>query len=127
MAHKTLLTNSYILTGPKKYNNQQDRFDLDDRLNQMKFNEIIENSDSDFENVKLTNFDLIHNECNGGELSYSRGYYQTLFKENADQKQKNSFISSAIKCHRDDALIEKKIINEHFIQKLEKKNFFCPI
>ena len=132
MAHKTLLTNSYIPTRPKKYNNQQDRFDLDDRLNQMKFNEIIENSDSYFENVKLTNFDLIHNECNGSELSYSRGYYQTLFKEKldseiTDQKQKNSFISSAIKCHRDDVLIEKKIIDEHFIQKLEKKNFFCPI
>ena len=57
--------------------------------------------------------------------------YQT-FKENldseiTDQKQKNSFISSAIKCHRDDVLIEKKIIDEHFIQKLEKKFFFCPI
>ena len=129
MAHKTLLTNSYIPTRPKKYNNQQDRFDLDDRLNQMKFNEIIENSDSYFENVKLTNFDLIHNECNGSELSYSRGYYQTLFKEKldseiTDQKQKNSFISSAIKCHRDNVLIEKKFIGGHFIQKLEEKNFF---
>ena len=107
------VTNSYIPTRPKKYNQQQDRFDLDDRLNQMKFNEIIENSDSYFENVKLINFDLIHNECNGIELSYSRGYYQTLFKEKldseiTDQKQKNSFISSAIKCHRDDVLIEKK-------------------
>ena len=113
----------------KKYNQQRGRFDLDDRLNQMKFNEIIENSDSYFKNVKLTNFDLIHNECNGSELSYIRGYYQTLFKENldseiTDQKQKNSFISSAIKCHRDDFLIEKKIIDEHFIQKLEKKYFF---
>ena len=93
----------------------------------MKFNEIIENSY--FENVKLTNFDLIHNECNGSELSYSPGYYQTLFKEKLDsetidQKQKNSFISSAIKCHRDDVLIEKKIIDEHFIQKSEKKNIF---
>ena len=130
MAYKTMfVTNSYIPTWPKKYNQQQDRFDLDDRLNQMKFNEIIENSDSYFENVKLTNFDLIHNECNGSELSYSRGYYQTLFKEKldseiTDQKQKNSFISSAIKCHRDDVLIEKKIIDEHFIQKLEKKIFF---
>ena len=93
----------------------------------MKFNEIIENSDSYFENVKLTNFDFIHNESNGSELSYS--YYQTLCKEKldseiTDQKQKDSFISSAIKCHRDDILIEKKIIDEHFIQKLEKKIFF---
>ena len=86
MAHKTLLTNSYIPTRPKKYNNQQDRFDSDDRLNQMKFNEIIENSDSYFENVKLTSFDLIHNECNGSELSYSRGYYQTYLKKRLIQK-----------------------------------------
>ena len=129
MAYKTMaLTHSYIPIQPKKYNYRQDRFDLDDRLHQMKFNEIMENSDSYFENVKLTNFDLIHNECNGSELSYSHRYYQTLFKEKldseiTDQKQKNSFISSAIKCHRDD-VIEKKIIDEHFIQKLEKKIFF---
>ena len=95
----------------------------------MKLNEIMENSDSYFENVKLTNFDLIHNKCSGSELSYSRSYYQTLFKEKldseiTDQKQKDSFISSAIKCHRDDVLIEKKIFDEHFIQKLEKKFFF---
>ena len=132
MAHKTLLTNSYIPTRPKKYNNQQDRFDLDDRLNQMKFNEIIENSVSYFENVKLTNFDLIHNECNGSELSYSRGYYQTLFREKldseiTDQKQKNSFISSAIKCHRDDVLIEKKLLRNISFKSLKKKFFFRPI
>ena len=130
MAYKTMLvTNSYIPTQPKKYNYRQDRFDLDDRLNQMKFNEIMENSGFYFENVKLTNFDFIHNDCNGSDLSYSRSYYQTLFKEKldseiTDQKQKNSFISSVIKCHRDDVLIEKKIIDEHFIQKLEKKKFF---
>ena len=72
---------------------------------------------------------MIHNDCNGSDLSYSRSYYQTLFKEKldseiTDQKQKNSFISSAIKCHRDNVLIEKKIIDEHFIQKIEKKIIF---
>ena len=129
MAHKTLLTNSYIPTRPKKYNQQQDRFDLDDRLNQMKFDEIIENSDSYFENVKLSNFDLIHHECRGGELSFSKKHYQTLYKEKLnseiiDSKQKSSFISSAIKCHRDDAIVENKIIDEHFLKNLEKKIFF---
>ena len=132
MAYATRLTKSYILTQPKKYNNKKTKFDLDDRLRQMNFNEIMENSDSYFKNVKLTNFDLIHNKCSGRELSYSYtfcSYYQTLFKEKldseiTDQKQKNSFISSAIKCHRDNVLIEKKIIDEHFIQKLEKENIF---
>ena len=82
MAHKTLLTNSYIPTRPKKYNQQQDRFDLDDRLNQMKFDEIIENSDSYFENVKLSNFDLIHNECRGSELSFSKNTIRLYIKKN---------------------------------------------
>ena len=129
MAHKTLLTNSYIPTRPKKYNQQQGRFDLDDSLNQMKFDEIIENSDSYFENVKLSNFDLIHHECRGGELSFSKKHYQTLYKEKLnseiiDSKQKSSFISSAIRCHRDDVIVEKRIVDEHFLKNLEKKNFF---
>ena len=126
MAYRTLLTNSYIPTRLKKYNQQQDRFDLDDRLNQMKFDEIIENSDSYFENVKLSNFDLIHHECRGGELSFSKKHYQTLYKEKLnsefiDSKQKSSFISLAIKCHRDDVIVEKRIIDEHFLKNLEKK------
>ena len=128
MAHK-LLTNSYIPTRPKKYNQQQDRFDLDDRLNQTIFNEIIENSDSYFENVKLSNFDLIHHECRGGEFSFSKKHYQTLYKEKLnsefiDSKQKSSFISSAIRCHRDDVIVEKRIIDEHGFKNLEKNFFF---
>ena len=119
MALRALLTNSDIPTRPKKYNQQQDRFYLEDRLNQMKFDEIIKNSDSYFENVKLSNFNLIHHECRGGELSFSKKHYQTLYKEKLnsefiDSKQKSSFISSAIKCHRDDVIVEKRIIDENF-------------
>ena len=95
----------------------------------MKFNEIIENSDSYFENVKLTNFDLIHNECRGSEFSFSKKHYQTLYKEKLnseliDSKQKSSCISLAIKCHRNDVIVEKRIIDEHFFKNFEKKIFF---
>ena len=95
----------------------------------MKFNEIIENSDSYFGNVKLTNFDLIHNECSGSELSFSKKHYQTLYKEKVnsefiDSKQKSSFISSAIRCHRSNVIIEKRMVDEHFLKNLEKKFFF---
>ena len=41
-----------------------------------------------------------------------------------DLKQKSSFISLAIKCHRDDVIVEKKIIDEHFLKNLKKKFFF---
>ena len=129
MAYRTLLTNSYMPTRPKKYDQQQGRFDLDGRLNQMKFYEIIKNLDSYFENVKLSNFDLIHHECRGGELSFSKKHYQTLYKEKLnsefiDLKQKSSFISSAIKCHRDNVIVEKGIIGEYFLKNLEKNFFF---
>ena len=95
----------------------------------MKFDEIIENSDSYFENVKLSNFDLIHHECRGGEFSFSKKHYQTLYKEKLnsefiDPKQKSSFISLAIKCHRDNVIVKKRIIDEHVLKNLEKKIFF---
>ena len=120
------LTNNYIPTRPKKKMNKDDRFDLYDRLLQMIFDEVIENSDLYFETVKITNFDLINHQCEGTELSHSKEYYQTIFKEKLDleiidEEKKSSFISSSIQCHRDDVFIEKKIIDEHFIQNLEKK------
>ena len=98
----------------------------------MKFDEIIESSDSYFENVKLSNFNLIHHKCRSGELSFSKKHYQTLYKEKLnsefiDSKQKSSFISSAIKCHRDDVIVEKRIIDEHFLKNLEKFFFFYLI
>ena len=72
---------------------------------------------------------MIHNECRGSELSFSKKHYQTLYKEKLnseiiDSKQKSSFISSAVKCHRDDVIVEKKIIDEHFLKNLEKKKYF---
>ena len=37
--------------------------------------------DSYFENAKIIDFDLIHNECKGDDLEFDRKYYQTLFKK----------------------------------------------
>ena len=44
----------------------------------MIFNEIIQNPDQHFEKTFITNFDLIHHQCRGDELSHSREYYETL-------------------------------------------------
>ena len=61
-------TNNYIPTRPKLLNDH-DRFDLEARLQQMTFNEIMQNSDSYFENAYITNFDLIHHQCRGDKLN----------------------------------------------------------
>ena len=73
-------TNNYILTRPKLLNDH-DRFDLDARLQQMIFNEIMQNPDSYFENAYITNFDLIHHQCRGDKLTHDKKYYETLFNE----------------------------------------------
>ena len=100
----------------------------------MTFNEIIVDTDYHFEDSFITNFDLIHNDCRGDKLSYSRKHYETISnekvkKEIASEKFRNRFISSAIRSERKDLVTEKEILEEHFnrqtIEKnLEKKGVF---
>ena len=62
--NKKILRNSYIPTKPKLYN-EQDKGDLDTRLQQADYGEIISNTDKYFEKVNIINFDLLHNRCRG--------------------------------------------------------------
>ena len=80
MNYKKYPKNSYIPIKPKLLN-KHDKFDLDARLQQMTFDEIIQNPDNYFRNAFITNFDLIHNQCRGDELKHGRKYYENLFKE----------------------------------------------
>ena len=101
MNYRKYPTNSYITTRQKLLN-EHDKFDLDAQLQQMTFNEITQNPDNYFENVFITNFDLIHNQCRGDELTHSRKYYEPLFKETLNSEinninQKDRFVSAAIK------------------------------
>ena len=128
MSYRKYLTNSYIPTRPKLLN-EHDKFDLDARLQQMTFNEIIQNPDNHFENVFITNFDLINNQCRGDKLTHDRKFYETLFKEKLnseinDIEQKDRFVSAAINSERKDVYIEKEIYEEQFSRKLfrEKLN-----
>ena len=121
-------TNSYIPIRPKKLN-ERDKFDLDARLQQMTFNEIIQNPDNHFENAFITNFDLIHNQCRGNELTHDRTFYETLFKaklnsEINDINQKDRFVLAVINSERKDVYVEKQICKEQFSRKLfrEKLN-----
>ena len=109
--------------------NEHDKFDLDARLQQMTFNEIIQNPDNHFENAFITNFDLIQNQCRGDKLTHDRKFYETLFKEKLnseinDIEQKDRFVSAAINSERKDVYIEKEIYKDQFSRKLlrEKLN-----
>ena len=128
MNYRKYPTNSYIPTRPKLLN-EHDKFDLDARLQQMTFNEIIQNPDNHFENVFITNFDLINNQCRGDKLTHDRKFYETLFKEKLnseinDIEQKDRFVLAAINSERKDVYIEKEIYKDQFSRKLlrEKLN-----
>ena len=128
MDYRKYPTNSYIPTKPKMLN-EHDKFDLDARLQQMTFNEIIQNPDNHFENAFITNFDLIQNQCRGEKLTHDRKFYETLFKEKLnseinDIEQKDRFVSAAINSERKDVYIEKEIYKDQFSRKLfrEKLN-----
>ena len=107
--------------------------DLHSRLKEMTYNEIIEDFDYHFKNCYITNFDLIHHECRGSKLEFSKKFYETIFydkvKENLSEQNKEKFLSTAIKSEREDVNIEKKLIIEHlkkvsFERNLEKKRNF---
>ena len=103
--------------------NEHGKFNLDARLQQMAFNEIIQNPDNYFENALITNFDWIHNQCRDDELTHDRKIYETLFKEKLnseinDINQKDRFVSAAINSERKDVYIEKQIYEERFSRKL---------
>ena len=120
--------NSYI---PTKVT-EKDK-DLHLKLKEMTYNEIINDLHYHFKNCFITNFDLIHNDCRGDKLNFSRKFYETIFyndvKQHLNEIDEEKFISEAIKSERFDLNIEKKLISEHFKKKslennLEKKGVF---
>ena len=99
----------------------------------MTFNEILNDPDYHFENSFVTNFDLIHHQCRGDELSYSKKHYETIAnkkikEEILDENVRNRFICSAIRSERKDEAIEKKffknILTERRLKKTYQKRVF---
>ena len=103
----------------------------------MTFTEIVNDPDYHYENCFVTNFDLIHHQCRGDELSYSRKHYETISNKKFEEElvsedDRNRFVSSAIKSERKDVTIEKQIFKEHFNgemveENLQKKGVFCHL
>ena len=119
--------NSYIPTKVMEV------YDLNSRLNNMKYNEIMQDLEYHFQNCYITNFDKIHHECRGDKLNFSKKYYETIFynelKKYIPEAIREKFISFAIKSEREDMNFERKVILEHFnkmkVEKeLEKKGVF---
>ena len=120
MENKTICGNNYIPFYPVNKDT------LHDTLLRNKYKNINKNKKEYFENAKIVNFDMIHNECKGTPLQNSIKYYQTICQddlERAKQEDKEEYISEAIKTKRDDLFIKKEVIIRHFKQTPELIRF----
>ena len=126
---------SYVPINPmKRLDSSNIGHDLSTTLKKLKFKKIIDDPDYHFKNCFISNFDLIHHECRGDKLMYTKKHYQTIYNKEINEEitsddQRYCFISSAIKSQREDVVFEKKVVNEHFNknklkEELEKKGVF---
>ena len=104
---------SYVPTKP----NTDKFYDLHKRLQKMDFDEIVNDPTKHFDNVYVTNFDLIHHSARGDPLSYSKKFYQTITSSDLNQidfPNSDAFVAAAIKSERDDVYFEKTVLEKHF-------------
>ena len=122
---KKILRNSYVPTRPKFYN-KDNKGNLDTRLQQETYNEIISNPDKYFEKTTITNFDLIHHHCRGDKLIHDRKYYETLFKKKVDFEFNNQLRKDAFLLQLKDVNVKtfilKKIYKKIILTELLSRN-----
>ena len=124
MDNNTIYVNNYL----PHYPTYKDS--LHATLLRNKYEKINENKEEYFENVKIVNFDIIHNECRKEPLENTVEYYQTIKQDDLKYVKKNDeeeFISAAIKSKRDDVNIARDVITKHFknttdLVKFKQKN-----
>ena len=51
-------------------------------LDDVKYEQFMENPDKSFKKTKIVNFDIIHHECRGDALDKPVEYYQIVFQNN---------------------------------------------
>ena len=111
---------SYVPTKPKSTK----FYDLHGRLQEMTFEEIVNNPKEHFDNVYIKNFDLIHHQSRGDVLNYSEKFYKTISisqLKQIDYPKSYQFVAAAIKSERDDVYLEKNVIKKHFEKDIELK------
>ena len=111
---------SYVPTKPKSTR----FYDLHQRLQEMTFEEIVNNPKEHFDNVYIKNFDLIHHQSRGDVLNYSEKFYKTISisqVKQIDYPKSYQFVAAAIKSERDDVYLEKNVIKKHFKKDIELK------
>ena len=135
MKTETILVNNYLPVKPTFFNEKDDRGNLDTTLKAATYDKILNDVDGYFLNVKITNFDLIHNQCRGDKLEFNKKHYETIYKKDSNKSflydsHEKDFISSAIRSDRSDVFLEKDLLFENIKrttlkeENLHRKIFF---
>ena len=107
-------------------------------IDDLKYEQFVEDMDSHFSRVRISNFDLFHHQCCGGSLRDFHRHSKTIFDsdfEDYEDRGCNQVISSAVRSERDDIHFERdlpktyiksniekdSILNSLFIKKRKKK------
>ena len=69
-------------TQRKKY--EWYKHDLMTYIDNLKYDNFLRDMDSHFSKVKVVNFDIIHNQCQGKKLENPEQYYQTIYDKDDD-------------------------------------------
>ena len=120
MAKNTTCVNNYIPDYPISKNC------LHDILLRHEYERINNDKKKYFNEAKIINFDIINHECLGTPLKNTIKYYETISKKNlqrAKEKDREDFVSEAIRSKREDLFIDKDVLNEHFKLTPELINF----
>ena len=99
-------------------------YDLHHRLQEMTFNEVVNDPKRHFNNVYINNFDLIHHKSRGDALNFFEKFYKTISiskLKQIDYPRSYEFVAAAIKSKRDDVYLEKDVIKKHFKEDIELK------
>ena len=72
-------TNSYIPKKSERKKYEWYKHNLMTYIDDLKYEQFVEDKDSHFSRVKISNFDLVHHHCRGAKLQNSRRYYKTIF------------------------------------------------
>ena len=92
-------------------------------IGNLKYEHFIENMDSHFSRVKITNFNIIHiYQCRGYPLKNSQQYYETIFNSDFkgyEDRIHNQAMLSAIKAERDDIHFEGDFLKSNIKSDIE--------
>ena len=117
-----ILTNCYI---PKKTKKKYEWYEhnLMTYIDNLKYDNFLNNMDSHFSNSKITNFDIIHHQCPGDGLENLQQCYETIFDKdflNYDNHVCSQAVSSAIKAECDNIHFARDFLKYYIKEKLRK-------